>query len=171
MNAGWRALLAAACFSVGANWGVPCAAAAGGVAAQSEDRASRKPSPVFVEVLVLLATNDGKGIDPRAKNLDELRRPPFSSFNSYAVLDEARIALVAGKASELRLPNQRVLVTTLLEQIDSETIRLSASINGPKKGKDYLPLLEVKAKLGQRFIVAGQSHGRGTLVLVIRPTR
>jgi hypothetical protein len=46
-------------------------------------------------------------------------------------------------------------------------LRISASINQPK-GKDFLPLLEVKAKAGQAFIVAGQSYKKGILVLVIK---
>lgn len=144
--------------------------AADGKSPPSGKGADKEAAPVFADVMVLLASNDGKGIDPRAKDLGELRRPPFSSFDSYAVLDEARLPLKEAVASTLPLPNGRVLVTTLLERLGPEIIRLSAAINKPNE-KDYLPLLEVKAQLGQRFIVAGQSYRGGTLVLVIKPTR
>ena len=48
--------------------------------------------------------------------------------------------------------------------------RLVASINRPDT-KDFLPLLEVKARPGQAFIVAGQSYKRGILVLVFKVVR
>jgi hypothetical protein len=51
-----------------------------------------------------------------------------------------------------------------------DAVRLLASINEPG-GADFLPLLEVKAEMDQRFIVAGQRHKSGILVLVIRVTR
>ena len=52
----------------------------------------------------------------------------------------------------------------------AKSVLLSASINQPN-GKDFLPLLKVKAKLGQAFIVAGQKYKSGILVLVIRVVR
>ncbi len=119
------------------------------------------------EVMVLHATNKKKGIDPRIGNMPELKKPPFSSYDSYELLTKTRLPL--GKEDRnLRLPNGRVLRTKLLEVLpDKEHVRLSASINQPK-GKTFLPLLEVKAKVGQAFIVAGQRHKGGILVLVIR---
>jgi hypothetical protein len=75
--------------------------------------------------------------------------------------------LTAGKPKSIRLPNKRVLQTKLLQVLPKDYVRISASIDQPG-GKTFLPLLEVKAKLGQSFIVAGQSYERGILVLVIR---
>ena len=63
-----------------------------------------------------------------------------------------------------------MLRTKLLDVLAADTVKLSASINQPN-GKDFLPLLEVRAKLGQAFIVAGQSYRQGILVLVIRAVR
>ncbi len=170
MNGRLRTLLTMGfCLTLGTTAAVAPARPADGKPPTPSQGAEKKPVPVFADVMVLLATNDGKGIDPRARDLGELKRPPFSSFDSYAVLQEARLPLRESAASKLDLPNGRVLVTTLLERLGPGTIRLSAAINKPN-GKDFLPLLEVKAELGQRFIVAGQSHAGGTLVLVIRPT-
>ena len=50
---------------------------------------------------------------------------------------------------------------------ERESVRFSASINEPR-GKDFLPLLEVKAGVEQTFIVAGQSYKTGMLALVMR---
>jgi hypothetical protein len=119
------------------------------------------------EVMVLHATNSKKGIDERIGDMPELKQPPFSSYDSYQLLSKARLPLVKGKPRTMLLPNRRVLRTELLEVLPEDYLRISASINQPN-GKEFLPLLEVKAKVLQPFIVAGQSYKKGILVLVIR---
>ena len=118
-------------------------------------------------VLVLHATNSGRGIDKRIGRMPELKKPPFSSYDSYRLLMRRRLPLSKASAKKLRLPNGRVLQTELVDVLPRDFVRISSSINQPGGG-DFLPLLEVKAKLGQSFIVAGQSHKNGILVLVIR---
>ncbi|MEZ4227588.1 MAG: hypothetical protein R3B89_00400 [Polyangiaceae bacterium] len=119
------------------------------------------------EVLVLHATNSGKGIDKRIGEMPQLRKPPFSSYDSYELLVKQTLPLVKGHPETMELPNKRVLRTELLKTLPKGYLKLSAAINQPG-GKDFLPLLEVKAKAGQAFIVAGQSYKGGILVLVIR---
>ncbi|MBX3184374.1 MAG: hypothetical protein KF915_17225 [Polyangiaceae bacterium] len=119
------------------------------------------------EVLVLHATNAGKGIDKRIGEMPQLKKPPFSSYDSYELLIKETLPLIKSKPAKLTLPNKRVLQTELLAELPKDYVKLSASINQPG-GKDFLPLLEVKAKAGQSFIVAGQSYQGGILVLVIR---
>jgi len=141
-------------------------------AAASPDRAEPagdKPAAAkhVADVMVLHATNSKRGIDRRIGDMPELTRPPFSSYDSYTLVNRARLPLEKGAPKRLTLPNRRVLETALLAVLGDGSVRLSASINQPG-GKDFLPLLEVKAKLGQAFIVAGQSYKSGILVLVIR---
>ncbi len=149
-----------------------CAALPG--AAHAEVPAKPKPSdqaPVFfAEVLVLHATNEKKGIDPRIGSMPELAKPPFSSYDSYVLLDRARPPLDKQTPGTVKLPNGRSLETRLLEVLSPDLVRMSASINHPN-GKEFLPLLEVKAKINQPFIVAGQSYKQGILVLVIRAVK
>lgn len=142
-------------------------------AAKKGDKAKGEPSkkpaePQFAtEVMVLHATNSKKGIDERIGNMPELKKPPFSSYDSYELLSKTRLPLTKDDKT-MSLPNGRVLKTKLLEVLkDKEHLRLSASINKPG-GQTFLPLLEVKAKVGQTFIVAGQRHKGGILVLVFR---
>jgi hypothetical protein len=119
------------------------------------------------EVLVLHATNGDKGIDARIGDMPELKKPPFSSYKSYELLQKVRHPLDKERPRTLELPNGRVLQTKLLEVLPEDNVRFTASINQPG-GKTFLPLLEVKAKQGQSFIVAGQGYKGGILVLVIR---
>src|SRR5581483_7461799 len=118
------------------------------------------------EVLVLHATNAKKGIDPRIGDMPELKKIPFSSYDSYELLQRVRVPLKKDEPKTFDLPNGRVLQTKLVEALPDGSVRLSASINQPG-GKTFLPLLEVKAKVGQAFIVAGQSYKGGILVLVV----
>lgn len=168
--------VAVACFCLSS-------AAAGGVVAAGhhdaanpltdkagDDKAGDKDRPASkfsTEVLVLHATNTGKGIDERIGEMPQLKKPPFSSYDSYELLHKKTLPLIKGKPETVTLPNKRVLRTELLEVLPKDYLKLSASINQPG-GEDFLPLLEVKAKAGQSFIVAGQSYKGGILVLVIR---
>jgi hypothetical protein len=120
-----------------------------------------------IEVTVLHATNTGKGIDKRVGDMPELQKPPFSSYDTYQLLAKKRLPLEKQVPQTYHLPNGRVLRTDLKEQPQGQTFKISASINQPK-GKAFLPLLEVRAGLGQAFIVAGQTYGPGILVLVFR---
>ena len=122
-------------------------------------------SELRAEVLVLHATNAKKGIDPAVGDLPELSKPPFSSYRSYRLIKKDSLALEA-EASVMSLPNGRSLRAKLLKKLSADRYRVSVSIDQPG-GKAFLPLLEVRAKLGQRFIVAGQSYQGGILVLVI----
>ena len=131
--------------------------------------ASAKPveEAFAAEVLILHATNEKKGIDPRIGKLPELAKAPFSTYDSYELVDRARLPLKKDDPQNLKLPNGRTFQVRLLEVPQKDSVRLSASINRPN-GKEFLPLLEVKAHVGQAFIVAGQSYKKGILVLVIR---
>ncbi|HEX5098555.1 MAG TPA: hypothetical protein VFV94_03615 [Polyangiaceae bacterium] len=123
-----------------------------------------------LELLVLHATHDKRGIDPRLRELPELTKPPFASFATYSLLEKARLPLRRGEKATHRLPNGRTLGAELVGVEPSGVVRLSASISEPG-GNAFLPLLEVRAKVGQRFIVAGQGYRRGILVLVLTLAR
>ena len=120
-----------------------------------------------VELMVLYASNSKKGIDKRIGNMPELKKPPFSSYDSYEFLAKQKLGLKKGAPKTYRLPNGRILKTELNERLPNQQFRISASINQPK-GKAFLPLLEVQLKLGQPFIVAGQTYKSGILVLVLK---
>ena len=123
-----------------------------------------------LELLVLHATNQKTGIDARLKDLPELGKAPFSSYDSYAVLERARLPLEPKQTKTHALPNGRVLGAELLEIQKGDVLKLAASISEPG-GHAFLPLLEVRARVGQHFIVAGQKYKSGILVLVLKVVR
>jgi hypothetical protein len=128
-----------------------------------------KPDTV-VEVTVLHGTHEAKDSDPRIGNMPELREGPFAKYASYQLLSRSTLPLNKGGKRQLKLPNGRLLEARLEALLPDGSSRLVASINRPG-ASDFLPLLEVKAKPGQAFIVAGQSYRRGILVLVFKVVR
>ena len=126
-----------------------------------------------MEVIVLHGTNDGSGIDAKIGKIAELSKPPFSSYNSYKLLDRVKLPLTKGKSSTTKLPTGRELMVALKDVIDSKKkdeprkYVVTASIQKPD-GNSFLPLLEVNAKPGEPFFVAGQTYKGGTLVIGIK---
>lgn len=130
-------------------------------------------APVAAEIIILHATNDGSGIDPKIGKMPQLGKPPFSSYNSYKLLERSKLATEAGKPGTIKLPSDALLAVTVKDVIapkkKDEPIRyvVSASIKKPG-GDTFLPLLEVNAKAGETFFVAGQNHKGGVLVVGIK---
>lgn len=140
------------------------------VAAHALADAPAKQSETLLEVSVLHGTTETKDSDPRIGDLPELREGPFAKYKNYQLLSRTELPLSKGDKRELKLPNGRRLEARLEDRLPDGSLRLVASINR-SEARDFLPLLEVKARPGQKFIVAGQSYKRGILVLVFKVLR
>jgi hypothetical protein len=138
--------------------------------AEAPEKQPEKQPETLLEVSVLHGTQAAKDNDARIGDLPELREGPFAKYTSYQLLSRTELALSKGGKRELKLPNGRRLEARLEDRLPDGSSRLVASINRPD-AKDFLPLLEVKARPGQKFIVAGQSYKRGILVLVFKVLR
>ncbi len=150
---------------------VAAALAAQPSTAWAEPRDAKSPAAsLFVELSVLHATHESRQIDPRVADLTELTKPPFSSYERYRLIERVRLPLATRVPVVRRLPNGRMLRTELIERERGDVVHLVSSINQPG-GSSFLPLLEVTARVGQRFIVAGQRYKTGILVLVLRVQR
>src|SRR5262249_15200807 len=131
------------------------------------------PATISTDYLVLHATNDGTGIDPKIGKFPELSKPPFSSYNSYKLLDKNTLQVSKGGTGTFKLPTGRevyvVLKDFIAQQKPGEAPRyvLSTSIETPG-GNSFLPLLEVNAKAGEHFFVAGQQYKGGILVIGLK---
>ena len=154
--------------------GVTLAGVNGGALADEAGKpAAVAPADISVEIVILHATNDGSGIDPKIGKMPALGQPPFSSYNSYKLLDRVKLPLGKGKSSTTKLPTGRDLMVSLKDVIDAKKAVearkyvVTASIQKPD-GNSFLPLLEVNAKPGEPFFVAGQTYKGGTLVIGIK---
>ncbi|HOU91227.1 MAG TPA: hypothetical protein PLU22_09290 [Polyangiaceae bacterium] len=138
----------------------------------SASGAAPATAAVSVEVMVVYASRtkqrrDAPEIDPKIGDLPELRQDPFSLYDRFELLQKERLPLHVAVPRSLTLPNGRLLVAELLEVLQNDVFRVSTSITRPG-GKEFLAKLEVKARRGKPFIVAGQSYRDGILVLVLR---
>ncbi|MDB4990565.1 MAG: hypothetical protein JWN04_5743 [Myxococcaceae bacterium] len=129
--------------------------------------AARAAVVVPAEVLVVLGSNEGSGIDPQLEKIEALRKAPFDSFSKKTLLQRIELRLELGSTAELDLPNGRKLRLGLLETLKDGRFRLSLSINRPGQ-RDYLPVVTVVAAPGDPFFVAGQKHEGGTLIIGVR---
>lgn len=124
----------------------------------------------LVEVSVLHGTREKRPDDAQTVRMPELREGPFARYASYSLLSREVLPLIRGGKRQLKLPNGRRLEALLEDILADGSSRLVASINRPNS-QDFLPLLAVKARPGQSFIVAGQSYKQGILVLVFKVLR
>jgi hypothetical protein len=142
----------------------------GSAAAQASPRAEAKaelnPKSEVAQVVVVLGSTEGSGIDPALGALEALTKPPFDSFTKKTLLAKNELELSQGKEAEVTLPNGRKLRIQLIEKTSEGRFRVSVSINRAGK-QDYLPLMTVVAAPGDPFFVAGQKHERGTLIIGI----
>lgn len=157
------------CLALGATLLSAFEAAAQAKGPKAPPEAPEKPD-TLVEVSVLHGTHEAKDGDPRIGDMPELREAPFAKYANYQLLSRSTLPLRKGGKRQLKLPNGRLLEARLEALLPDGSSRLVASINRPG-ASDFLPLLEVKAKPGQAFIVAGQSYKRGILVLVFKVVR
>ena len=81
-----------------------------------------------IEIMVLHATQDPKGghIDPQVAKMPQLTQPPFSAYNSYALLDKKLLPAELLKTADpwkgkptvpYTLVNGRVLQVTVIDQL------------------------------------------------------
>lgn len=125
------------------------------------------PATLDAEILVLHATNNGGGIDPRVGDMPQLKKPPFSAYNSYKLLEKSRVSLGGGRIATSTLPNESKLELALREVVTKGRFKVITSIH-TAKGRVVLPRLETVSSAGETFFVAGQGHQGGVLVVGIR---
>lgn len=116
------------------------------------------------KVVVLHATNDGKGIDPSIGDIPQLKSPPFSAYDTYKLLERGSIEL--DPSGSMDLPDGGKLGLKV-QKVDGDRYTVVASIT-KKGGKKFLPGATVSAKRGEYFFLAGQKYEDGILVLGIR---
>ncbi len=134
----------------------------------SHAQAQPPPQTVTVEVMVLHATTQpGPGtIDPTIGNMPQLRRPPFSAYNSYRLIGKQSLTLVRGTPTQFTMINGRVLQVTLMNVTvgpQGPRYEIAAAILQPG-GVPFLST-RVTSPPNETFFVAGQQFQGGVIVL------
>lgn len=125
------------------------------------------------EVIILHGTNSGEGIDPKIGDLPQLKEPPFSSYDSYKLLERGDEKLEDAKTAEKKLPNDGKLELTLRgvePGKKGKRYAFEAAIKDAK-GKDLLPSVKWTTKQGEYVFLAGPKYKKGILVIGIRVSK
>ena len=133
------------------------------------------PQAINAQVMIIHATNKGTGISPKLGDLAQLKSPPFStSFNSFDLLSDTKLALKVGTPSTTAMPTRGENLVVTFTGMAPPSPRdptpkyvISTSVQ-QAGGKDPLPLLTVNAQSGKWFFITGQSYNAGTLIIAIK---
>jgi hypothetical protein len=126
------------------------------------------------EVIVLFASNQGKGIDKCAAHLKALKQPPLSSYDSYSCLSEKKLPLKLKTKASMAAPDGGKLWLLLNAVVPREKKKPKYNVDvqiDKADGSKYVST-NVKAPQGKYFFLAGQKYKHegvdGILVFAIR---
>jgi hypothetical protein len=127
-----------------------------------------------VEVMVLHAKQDPKGgkVDPRLAKVSQITQPPFSAYNTWALLDTKTLTLDSQKPTDpwkgkpmatYALVNGKTLEVALLDTPSPGRYQIGAAI-----GQGASPdLIKYNAPANEAVFIAGTSYDGGILVVGI----
>jgi hypothetical protein len=137
-----------------------CAGTAFAQEEQTTERTATSGIP-FV-VMVTRLSNEGLGVDPRAKELEGKLSAQGIKFDSVQVVEEKRIALQLDEVGTVDLPNGRKAHVRPLHQSEEEGVLLAVDVEGASKA-------DVRAKPHHTVIFSAGPYQNGKLVLSIEP--
>lgn len=132
------------------------------ILAPSDAAAAAADAPVAVEVGVVLASNDGKGVDPALANISDKLRKMFP-YTSYKMLDRLEKTLAYGETGEFALPGQRVMRVTPSAG-GGNKVRLGVQV---MEGSRNLLTTTLGLSRGGMVLLAGPSYQNGVLILIL----
>jgi len=132
------------------------------------------PPSLNGDAMILYASNDKGGIDGKIGKLPQLKKPPFSQFKSYKLLERAKLTLAKDVAASLSLPSGAVIsitykgVTQPKKAGDPVLAALVATLK--KADGSSLPSQGISAKLGDTVFVSGGSFKTGVILVAVKLT-
>ncbi|NUO49189.1 MAG: hypothetical protein HOV80_10075 [Polyangiaceae bacterium] len=122
------------------------------------------PGEITAEFLILHATNEGTGIDKDIGDIPELKKPPFSSYDTYKLLERGKLKLPKRKEQEKKLPNSDNVALTYKDYKEAkkdqpEKFVIPARV--VKKDGEEVVSATYTAPKGQYFFVAGPKFTKG----------
>ncbi|NUO52973.1 MAG: hypothetical protein HOV80_29355, partial [Polyangiaceae bacterium] len=121
------------------------------------------PGEIKADLLILHATNEGKGIDKDIGDIPELKKPPFSSYDTYKLIEKANVKLPKGKEQEKKLPNDDKLMLTYKDYKEAKKDQPEKFVIPARvlKKDEEVVSATYTAPRGQYFFVAGPKYTKG----------
>lgn len=130
-------------------------------------------APISGDVVVLQASNAGKGIAPDLSAYPDLLRPPLNAYNTYSLIKRDSVTLQPSKASSLTIPNNISVALTYTGVIPPATpkdqTKYVVNVAVQRNNGTTVLSLVANAKPGnQLFLVTNEKYGDGYLVIGIK---
>lgn len=116
-------------------------------------------SRVQIQVDVIVASNDGSGVEAALRAQAQRLTSQFSNFNSFKLAKTERVDLTQGATSTVSLPGSSVARFTL-QGTESDRYQIQIAVPGGQTTFD--------ARKGGMIFVGGPRAPDGTLILLIR---
>lgn len=122
-----------------------------------------------VEVVVMLGSNTGKGIDEKLKKKGlstELSNPPLSAYNTWTMVDSHALSLAKSQATIVKLPTGEL--SLVLKDPEGKRYQVDLAVKDAK-GKNVVSAT-VKAKAKEKFVTnAGKQQSGEVFVALLFP--
>ena len=116
---------------------------------------------IQMRMMVTRLSNDGRGVDPKAKELESKLSSQGIRFDSAEVLQKRQIEMGAGEVSTIDLPNGRKARVQPLHQ-GEDGLLMAVDVEGSSKA-------DVRAKPNHTVIFSAGPFRDGKLVLSLEP--
>ena len=135
-----------------------CVLAAG--PALADPKKPKKP-PIPLRVMVTRLSNDGRGIDPGAKDLENKLSNQGIRYDSAQVLEKKRMNLKMNEVGTIDLPNGRKARVRPMHNSE-DGVLMAVDVDGASKA-------DVRAKPNHTVIFSAGPYEDGKLVLSVEP--
>ena len=120
-----------------------------------------KGKPVQMRMMVTRLSNDGRGVDPKAKELSSKLSSQGIRYDSAEVLQKKQLKLGVDEVHTIDLPNGRKARVRPLHQ-DADGVLMAVDVEGSSKA-------DVRAKKNHTVIFSAGPYQDGKLVFSLEP--
>ncbi len=130
---------------------------------------ARAQAAATCTVTEMVATNDGKGVDPKLSRFErKLKKPPFSSWDTFRLLAEKTFDTEEDKPVTTGLAPGGKLTLLLKDKIPSGgKVRLRYGLDMDSKAGKRILSTTVAFDSGDAVLVAGEPYQKGTYILAL----
>jgi hypothetical protein len=133
----------------------------GAVSADQKPKKEGKGKSIQMRMMVTRLSNDGRGVDPKAKELESKLSSQGIRYDSAEVLQKKRLKLGVDEVRTIDLPNGRKARVRPLHQ-DADGVLMAVDVEGSSKA-------DVRAKPNHTVIFSAGPYQDGKLVLSLEP--
>ncbi|MCC6994383.1 MAG: hypothetical protein IT370_07125 [Deltaproteobacteria bacterium] len=130
------------------------------------------PAALNADLMTLHAHNGKGGIDGKIGKLPQLKKPPFSQFKSWKLLEKSKATLAKDVIAAVRLPNGNVVElnfkAVVMPQKVGDPVKYTVTTLVKKSDGSTMPVGSVTTKAGEVFFVSAGQHLMGVIMVAIK---